>query len=81
MAAVAICAGRGAVQWYVSSATPVLGLLTRGNFGWNLRRCAIRPRSAEWEGLSHGIIGPSLDSENSLCYRTGPFGGAAFSGA
>src|SRR5438445_10512937 len=34
--------GRGAVQWYVSSTTPVLVLLTRGNFGWNLRRCAFR---------------------------------------
>jgi hypothetical protein len=24
--------------------------------------------------LSHDLFGPSLDSGNSLCYRTGPFG-------
>jgi len=43
--------GRGAVQWYVSSTTPVLVLLTRGNFGWNLRRCAFRRCSGERERI------------------------------
>src|SRR4029077_8530415 len=56
---------------------PVLGL-PQVNFGWTLRRYAFVRVRASGKGLSHDLFGPSLDSGNSLCYRTEPFRGGIF---
>jgi hypothetical protein len=79
MAAGAICAGCGAVQWYVSCVRRQFSAcLAQVNFGWALRRYAFVRVRASGKGLSHDLFGPSLDSGNSLCYRTEPFRGGIF---
>src|SRR5689334_25365231 len=79
MAAGALCTGprHGAVLQQVRH-TSVTGFPARGNSGWGLAPLFLSAVFGRAEGLSHDLFGPSLDSGNSLCYRTEPFRGGIF---
>src|SRR5689334_17823220 len=68
---------RGAVVGQLRHA-PVLGLPAGVNSGWRLAPLFLSAVFGRAEGLSHDLFGPSLDSGNSLCYRTEPFRGGIF---